>query len=108
MNKKGPVDEGSILEINEVGRQIVFGGCHPAERKNGDFAALRRLSPDGEELDGGGAHVRELHPQVQSMSPSLVCVQPLLVPPTNWPPMMWKGSDAHVPPLVHTRLTPYS
>ncbi|CAA6675661.1 unnamed protein product [Spirodela intermedia] len=22
--------------------------------KNGDFAALRRLSPDGEELDGGG------------------------------------------------------
>ncbi|CAA7411067.1 unnamed protein product [Spirodela intermedia] len=34
-------------------------GCHPAERKNGDFAALRRLSPDGEELDGGGACVRE-------------------------------------------------
>ncbi|CAA6672278.1 unnamed protein product [Spirodela intermedia] len=28
-------------------------------RKNGDFAALRRLSPDREELDGGGAHVRE-------------------------------------------------
>ncbi|CAA6667512.1 unnamed protein product [Spirodela intermedia] len=24
------------------------------KRKNGDFAALRRLSPDGEELDGGG------------------------------------------------------
>ncbi|CAA6660751.1 unnamed protein product [Spirodela intermedia] len=24
-----------------------------------DFAALRRLSPDGEELDGGGAHVRD-------------------------------------------------
>ncbi|CAB1184495.1 unnamed protein product [Spirodela intermedia] len=33
--------------------------CHPAERKNGDFAALRRLSPDGEELDGGGARVRD-------------------------------------------------
>ncbi|CAA6674271.1 unnamed protein product [Spirodela intermedia] len=31
--------------------------CHPAEWKNGDFAALRRLSPDREELDGGGAHV---------------------------------------------------
>ncbi|CAA7405817.1 unnamed protein product [Spirodela intermedia] len=44
-------------EINEVGRRIVSGGCHPAERKNGDFAALRRLSPDGEELDGGGARV---------------------------------------------------
>ncbi|CAA6675503.1 unnamed protein product [Spirodela intermedia] len=26
--------------------------------KNGDFVALRRLSPDGEELDGGGARVR--------------------------------------------------
>ncbi|CAA6675424.1 unnamed protein product [Spirodela intermedia] len=38
-----------------MGRQVVFGGCHPAEWKNGDFAALRRLSPDGEELDGGGA-----------------------------------------------------
>ncbi|CAA7397950.1 unnamed protein product [Spirodela intermedia] len=38
-----------------MGHRIVSGGCHPAERKNGDFAALRRLSPDGEELDGGGA-----------------------------------------------------
>ncbi|CAA6674579.1 unnamed protein product [Spirodela intermedia] len=47
-----------------MGRRIVFGGCHPVERKNGDFATLWRLSPDGEELDGGGAHVRELHPQV--------------------------------------------
>ncbi|CAA6674270.1 unnamed protein product [Spirodela intermedia] len=25
------------------------------DRKNGNFAALRRLSPDEEELDGGGA-----------------------------------------------------
>ncbi|CAA7403951.1 unnamed protein product [Spirodela intermedia] len=25
----------------------------------GDFAALRRLSPDKEELDGGGVHVRD-------------------------------------------------
>ncbi|CAA6667551.1 unnamed protein product [Spirodela intermedia] len=39
-----------------MGHQIVFGGCHLAERKNSDFAALWRLSPDGEELDGGGAH----------------------------------------------------
>ncbi|CAA7388859.1 unnamed protein product [Spirodela intermedia] len=38
--------------------QIVSGGCHPVERKNDDFAALRRLSPDREELDGGGAPVR--------------------------------------------------
>ncbi|CAA6675656.1 unnamed protein product [Spirodela intermedia] len=27
-----------------MGRRVVSGGCHPAERKNGDFAALRRLS----------------------------------------------------------------
>ncbi|CAA7409012.1 unnamed protein product [Spirodela intermedia] len=27
--------------------------------KNGDFAALRRLSPDREALDGGGARVKE-------------------------------------------------
>ncbi|CAA7392263.1 unnamed protein product [Spirodela intermedia] len=36
-----------------MGRRIVSGGCHPAEQKNGDFAALWRLSPDGEELDEG-------------------------------------------------------
>ncbi|CAB1184609.1 unnamed protein product [Spirodela intermedia] len=49
-----------------MGRRVVSGGCHSAEQKNGDFAALRRLSPDGEELDGGGARVRELHPQVRA------------------------------------------
>ncbi|CAA7407831.1 unnamed protein product [Spirodela intermedia] len=31
------------------------------DRKNGDFAALRRLSPDGEELDGGGARMKVGH-----------------------------------------------
>ncbi|CAA7409442.1 unnamed protein product [Spirodela intermedia] len=36
-----------------MGCRIVSGGCHPVEWKNGDFAALRRLSPDGEELNGG-------------------------------------------------------
>ncbi|CAA7403821.1 unnamed protein product [Spirodela intermedia] len=35
-----------------MGRRVVSGGCHPAEQKNGDFAALQRLSSDGEELDG--------------------------------------------------------
>ncbi|CAA6663337.1 unnamed protein product [Spirodela intermedia] len=29
-----------------------------ARWKNGDFVALRRLSPDEEELDGGGARVK--------------------------------------------------
>ncbi|CAA7400834.1 unnamed protein product [Spirodela intermedia] len=38
-----------------MGRRIVSRGCHLAERKNGDSTALWRLSPDGEELDGGGA-----------------------------------------------------
>ncbi|CAA6674052.1 unnamed protein product [Spirodela intermedia] len=28
--------------------------CHLVEQKNSDFAALWRLSPDREELDGGG------------------------------------------------------
>ncbi|CAA7393271.1 unnamed protein product [Spirodela intermedia] len=38
-----------------MGCRVVSGSYHPAERKNDDFAALWRLSPDGEELDGGGA-----------------------------------------------------
>ncbi|CAA7389307.1 unnamed protein product [Spirodela intermedia] len=42
-----------------MSRRIVSGVCHPAKQKNDDFAALRRLSPDREELDGGGARVRE-------------------------------------------------
>ncbi|CAA6675437.1 unnamed protein product [Spirodela intermedia] len=37
-----------------MGRRLVFDGCHPAEWKNGDFVALRQLSPDGEELDRVG------------------------------------------------------
>ncbi|CAA6674713.1 unnamed protein product [Spirodela intermedia] len=31
-----------------MGRRVVSGSCHPAERKNGDFATLQRLSPDRE------------------------------------------------------------
>ncbi|CAA7394225.1 unnamed protein product [Spirodela intermedia] len=50
-----------------------------AARKNNYFAALWRLSPNGEELDGGGAHVRELHLQVcvarGGSSSHLVCSQ---------------------------------
>ncbi|CAA7392254.1 unnamed protein product [Spirodela intermedia] len=42
-----------------MSRQIISDGCHPAEQKNGDFVTLRRLSPDREELNGGGAHVRD-------------------------------------------------
>ncbi|CAA6668447.1 unnamed protein product [Spirodela intermedia] len=37
-----------------MGRRIISGGCHPAEWKNGNFVALRQLSPDKEKLDGGG------------------------------------------------------
>ncbi|CAA6674233.1 unnamed protein product [Spirodela intermedia] len=28
-----------------MGRRVVFGGCHPTERKNGDFAALGGCHP---------------------------------------------------------------
>ncbi|CAA7397718.1 unnamed protein product [Spirodela intermedia] len=41
-----------------MGRQVIFDGCHLVERKNGDFAALWWLSLDREELDGGGACVK--------------------------------------------------
>ncbi|CAA7410406.1 unnamed protein product [Spirodela intermedia] len=42
-----------------MGRRVIFGGCHPVKQKNGNFAALRQLSLDGEELDGGGVRVRD-------------------------------------------------
>ncbi|CAA7411062.1 unnamed protein product [Spirodela intermedia] len=38
---------------------IASGTLSGAEWKNGNFVALRRLSPDKEELDGGGVHVRD-------------------------------------------------
>ncbi|CAA6659595.1 unnamed protein product [Spirodela intermedia] len=41
-----------------MGCRIISDGCHLAERKNDNFAALWRLSLDGEELDGGEACVR--------------------------------------------------
>ncbi|CAA7392276.1 unnamed protein product [Spirodela intermedia] len=47
-----------------MGRQIISNGYHPAEQKKGDFATL--LLPDREELDGGEACVKELHPQVRA------------------------------------------
>ncbi|CAA6673159.1 unnamed protein product [Spirodela intermedia] len=68
-----------------MGRQIVSGGCHSAEWKNGDFAALWRLSPDGEELDGGGRQVL-----------SRACMT-TPCPTTSWQLVTWKGSDRHVP-----------
>ncbi|CAA7399794.1 unnamed protein product [Spirodela intermedia] len=42
-----------------MGRQIISGGCHPTKWKNNNFMTLRRLSSDGEELDGGGARVKD-------------------------------------------------
>ncbi|CAA7406612.1 unnamed protein product [Spirodela intermedia] len=51
-------DDSSLnrsLEINKIGCRIVSGSYHPVERKNSNFAALRKMSPNGEELDGGGA-----------------------------------------------------
>ncbi|CAA7404009.1 unnamed protein product [Spirodela intermedia] len=42
-----------------MSRRIIFSSCHLVERKNDNFTTLRRLSSDKEELDGGGAHVRD-------------------------------------------------
>ncbi|CAA7396108.1 unnamed protein product [Spirodela intermedia] len=64
-----------------MGHQIISGGCHLVERKNGNFTALQQLSPDEEEQD-----------QV----PSLACTT-TPCPTTSWPLVMWKGSSAHVP-----------
>ncbi|CAA6674701.1 unnamed protein product [Spirodela intermedia] len=36
-----------------MSHQIVSGSCHSTNKKIGDFATLRRLSPHEEELDGG-------------------------------------------------------
>ncbi|CAB1184485.1 unnamed protein product [Spirodela intermedia] len=58
-SSSGPRSKRRLFIASGTLSGVVSGGCHPAERKNGDFAALRRLSPDGEELDGGGARVRE-------------------------------------------------
>ncbi|CAA6675332.1 unnamed protein product [Spirodela intermedia] len=53
----------------------------------GDFAALWRLSPDREELDGGG-HVLG--------DPSLACMT-TPCPTAGWPPVTWKESGVRVP-----------
>ncbi|CAA7407008.1 unnamed protein product [Spirodela intermedia] len=57
-----------------MGRQIVSGGCHLAERKNSDFVTLRRLKV-----------------------PSLACTT-TPCPTAGWPPVTWKGSGAHTCP----------
>ncbi|CAA6668631.1 unnamed protein product [Spirodela intermedia] len=62
-----------------MGRRVVSGGCHLAERKNGDFAALRRLSPDEED------------------KVSYLACTTTPCPTAGWPPVTWKGSGVHVP-----------
>ncbi|CAA6674296.1 unnamed protein product [Spirodela intermedia] len=66
-----------------MGRRVVSGGCHPAERKNGDFAA------------SGGCHPT----RGAGWIPSLACTT-TPCPTAGWPLVMWKGSGAHVPPSV--------
>ncbi|CAA6657050.1 unnamed protein product [Spirodela intermedia] len=84
-----------------MGRRVVSGGCHPAERKNGDFASspaavtrrsgktvTLRLSGDCHPMERnwmevgrvlGSFILRELHPQVHTArggsSSHLVCSQ---------------------------------
>ncbi|CAA6674068.1 unnamed protein product [Spirodela intermedia] len=78
-----------------MGRRVVSGGCHPAERKNGDFAALRRLSPDER------SWMERIYSNVSFINkvPSLACTT-TPCPTVGWPPVTWKGSGAHVPLLV--------
>ncbi|CAA6658272.1 unnamed protein product [Spirodela intermedia] len=68
-----------------MGRRIVSGGCHLAERKNGDFAAL------------GDCHPTERSWMEVGRIKSLSCVCTTTPYPTvGWPPVIWKGSGTHV------------
>ncbi|CAA6674843.1 unnamed protein product [Spirodela intermedia] len=70
-----------------MGRQVIFGGCHPAEWKNETL----RLS--------GGCHPTERRSWMEVgrvKVPSLVCMT-TPCPTISWPPMTWKGSGAHMP-----------
>ncbi|CAA7401782.1 unnamed protein product [Spirodela intermedia] len=87
MSKKDEMPMSNILEINEVGRRIVSGGCHPVERKT----ATLRLS--------GGCHPTERHWMEQS---PLACTT-TPCPTASWPPVTWKGGGAHVPLSVQAK-----
>ncbi|CAA6674597.1 unnamed protein product [Spirodela intermedia] len=85
-----------------MGRRIVSGGCHLAERKNGDFVALRRLSPDGEELDGGGRMsgsfiLRSAQQEGLFIASGTLSRGGDSSPGGSWPPVTWKGSGTHMP-----------
>ncbi|CAA6674644.1 unnamed protein product [Spirodela intermedia] len=64
-----------------MGCRTISDGYHPAERKNGDFAA-----PSG------------CHPTERSWMESLsrACMT-TPCPTAGWPPVTWKGSGTHVP-----------
>ncbi|CAA7403819.1 unnamed protein product [Spirodela intermedia] len=64
-----------------MGHQIVSGGCHPVERKNGDL----RLS--------SGCHLTE-RSWMESLSRACTTTP---CPTASWPPVTWKGGGAHVP-----------
>ncbi|CAA7393119.1 unnamed protein product [Spirodela intermedia] len=80
-----------------MGHQIIFGGCHPAERKNGNFAALQRLKTVTLRLSNGCHPTERSWMEVGHVKvPSLVCTTSPC-PTAGWPPVTWKGSGTHVP-----------
>lgn len=60
-----------------MSHQIVSNDCHLLEQKDDNFVALQWLSPNRDKLNGCGAHLKELHPQVHitkgGFSLHLVC-----------------------------------
>ncbi|CAA6661648.1 unnamed protein product [Spirodela intermedia] len=69
-----------------MSRQIVSGGCHLVERK----ITILQLSDDYYMTERSWMEVG----RVKSFSP--ICTT-ILYPTANWPSVMWKQSDAHVP-----------
>ncbi|CAA7397856.1 unnamed protein product [Spirodela intermedia] len=82
-----------------MGCRIVFGSSHPVERKNGDFAALRRLVPKFDVTYDCHLIERSWMEVGRVLVPNRLCMT-TLCPTTGWPPVTWKGSGAHVPPSV--------
>ncbi|CAA6654665.1 unnamed protein product [Spirodela intermedia] len=64
-----------------MGRRVVSSGCHSAEQKNGDFVALRRLSPTERSwMEEVATRLPADRPLPDDGFPFLARVRPLLAP----------------------------